>query len=359
MKKTYLALLLLAIVVIILGLIVFVLKGSGLSFLGTGGATPTLNITQAYQTVNAKLTQSVAQTPTATPSPLSTVTPLVTPTPIQSTSTATNTMTPIVDTPSARCNLAAPGIPFDVTIPDDTQMNPGQAFVKTWRLQNVGDCSWTTDYSLIFVSGEAMGAPSSVPFPSEVPSQGTVDLSVDMVAPLSPGLYQGYWKLRSSSGQDFGIGANGDAPFWVRIVVVEGPTPTLSATPSTPTVTPTPGVLYSGAVSLVPDDRLDLETGSFNSGEGEDVTLVMVAEGIHQLQTIGGALLGVYGESKPDYGACKASNPSGTFINVEAILPGTYLCYRTGSGLPGRALISSFNTGTATLSMEILTWSVP
>jgi len=357
MKRNYLALLLLVLVVVFAGLIVFILRGFGQSLFGAGDTTPTLNITQAYDTVNAKLTLAVAQTPGATPSPLYTITPLVSST--QATFTATITSTPVVDTPSPGCNLAAPGIPLDVTIPDDTQMTPGQAFTKTWRLQNVGECTWTTEYSLVFASGDAMSAPSSVLLPSETAPGGTVDVSVDMVAPLEPGLYQGYWKLMSSSGQEFGIGANGDSPFWVRIVVIEGPTPTYTEAPVTPTITPTPGVLFSGVVNLVPGDGLDLETGSINSGSGEDVIFVKVAEGTHQLQTLGNALLGVFGESEPDYGECKASNPSGKYINVEAISPGTYLCFLTGSGLPARALISNFNSGTATLSMEILTWSVP
>jgi hypothetical protein len=39
----------------------------------------------------------------------------------------------------------------------------------------------------------------------------TVEITVDMVAPLKPGTYQGNWKLRNASNVLFGIGPNGSA----------------------------------------------------------------------------------------------------------------------------------------------------
>ena len=51
----------------------------------------------------------------------------------------------------------------DVTVPDGTNFAPGTAFKKTWRLKNIGTCAWnSTDVSLIFDSGEKMGAPSFI-----------------------------------------------------------------------------------------------------------------------------------------------------------------------------------------------------
>ncbi len=31
----------------------------------------------------------------------------------------------------------------DVTYPDNTRLNAGEKFTKTWKLQNVGTCTWT------------------------------------------------------------------------------------------------------------------------------------------------------------------------------------------------------------------------
>jgi hypothetical protein len=48
-----------------------------------------------------------------------------------------------------------------------------------------------------------MAAPASVLVP-ETPLTGTVDIAVDMIAPDTPGIYKGFWQMRSPSGARFG-----------------------------------------------------------------------------------------------------------------------------------------------------------
>src|SRR5262245_3060404 len=89
----------------------------------------------------------------------------------------------------------------DVTVPDGTQYNPDTAFKKTWKLKNIGTCTWNTnDVAMIFDSGSQMGAPASVPMPSTVAPGSAVEISVDMKAPSAAGHYIGYWKFKSSQG---------------------------------------------------------------------------------------------------------------------------------------------------------------
>ncbi len=108
----------------------------------------------------------------------------------------------------------------DVTVPDGTNYAPGTAFKKTWRLKNIGSCTWNSnDVSLIFDSGERMGAPASVALPISVSPGQTVDISVDMTAPSAAGHYFGYWKFKSNSGGVFGIGYTANKSFWVEINV--------------------------------------------------------------------------------------------------------------------------------------------
>ncbi len=116
----------------------------------------------------------------------------------------------------------------DVTVPDDTFINPGATFVKTWRLKNTGVCQWDTSYTLVFTSGEKMGGPNSVPFPKVVPPGQTVDLTVTLTAPATPGTFRGYWQLKNGSGGLFGIGASHSSPFWVQIKVTS-PVQTITA----------------------------------------------------------------------------------------------------------------------------------
>ena len=118
---------------------------------------------------------------------------------------------------ASACNAAQ--FVSDVTIPDGTYITSGAAFVKTWRLKNVGTCTWDTSYALVFDSGTQMGTTTAVPMPKFVSPGQSVDLTVTLTAPSGAGTYRGYWKLRSSSGQLFGIGSSFSSAFWVEIRV--------------------------------------------------------------------------------------------------------------------------------------------
>ena len=107
----------------------------------------------------------------------------------------------------------------DVTVPDGTKYEPGATFKKTWRLKNIGTCTWTTSYSLVFDTGAQMGAPASIKFPSEVKPGETIDINVDMTAPTAAGHYIGYWKFKNASGVLFGIGYAANRSWWVEINV--------------------------------------------------------------------------------------------------------------------------------------------
>jgi hypothetical protein len=176
-------------------------------------ATPTVSeagaiFTAAAQTVQAQLTQVSQPLPTGagyTPPAGTSAPPVMTP-------------TPGGGTPSSQaCDRA--NFVKDVTIPDNSRQSPGSTFVKTWRLENAGTCTWTPDYSLIFVSGDSMSAPASVPLNTTVAPGSTVDVSVTFQAPESDGSYRSDWKLRNASNLVFGTGSDGTKSFWVQINV--------------------------------------------------------------------------------------------------------------------------------------------
>ena len=107
----------------------------------------------------------------------------------------------------------------DVTVPDGTRYDPGATFTKTWRLRNVGTCTWSTSYTMVFVSGTQMGSTASVAMPSSVPPGQNVDLSVNMTAPNAAGHYIGYWQFKNANSVQFGIGVNANKSWWVEINV--------------------------------------------------------------------------------------------------------------------------------------------
>lgn len=123
----------------------------------------------------------------------------------------------------------------DVTVPDGTSFAPGATFTKTWRLKNIGTCTWSTSYALVFSSGDKLGGPTSVNLPNSVAPGQTVDLSLTLTAPNSAGHYIGYWQFKNASGTLFGIGSTGNKAWWVEINVTGSST--------------TPGVAYDFAAN--------------------------------------------------------------------------------------------------------------
>jgi len=116
----------------------------------------------------------------------------------------------------------------DVTYPDNTRVNGGEMFTKTWQLQNVGTCTWT-GYTIAFVQGDRMGSPDSVPVP-DTGRGDPVDVSVELTAPSIDGIYRGNFELHNAENEPVLIGT--ESIFWVQIVVgEEGGTSNSSGTP--------------------------------------------------------------------------------------------------------------------------------
>jgi len=345
--------------------------------LSKGTPTPEagLDVTQAYQTVEARLTQSIALTPTQGITQAVTAFPSAT----QATPLGTSTPAPIIapanqgtPTSSLPCDIAAPGNPLDVTIVDDTQMQPGQKFTKTWRLVNAGRCTWTSDYHAVWFFGAKLGDTLSIPLSGRVGPSESVEISVDMVAPTTPETYQSNWKLSNASGALFGIGPNGDSPFWVRIVVVNASTATITPSPQAsrtptpggtateaPTPTGTPVVRVSGTAMLHPGSSIDLDNNQLDPASGADVSYQEDVNKFHWLTPLSGAVIGLYGSTEPSQKACQSATMGPAPVAVENLSPGTYLCYRTDQGLPGWLRLNTVNDADFTITVNILTWSIP
>lgn len=169
--------------------------------------------TAAAETVSAQFTQNAALTPSATSTPLASAT-------LSATNTPAVSNTPFATSTAGTSGGATGGcdaIQFvsDVTVPDGEDHAPDSAFVKTWRLRNSGTCTWGNTYSLVFVSGNAMGGAASTNLTSSVVPGSTIDISVNLTAPHELGSYTGYWALRNASSQTFGS-------FYVQIDVTTG-----------------------------------------------------------------------------------------------------------------------------------------
>ena len=207
--------------------------------------------TAAAQTAEARRNQSGSQTPTNPPLPTFDTTAIaatqaaatqlaqITPSPVVtatiSPSTPVVTSTTPTLTPPPPTGLDSGAFTGKETIPDGTDFAPGAKFTKSWQFINNGQTTWTTAYNLVFVSGDKLGGPDSVPVKIEVQAGRVVDITVDLTAPEKTGTYKGNWRLRNAAGQVFGD------IVYVQIDVVEGggasPTGTTTASGKVKSVT--------------------------------------------------------------------------------------------------------------------------
>jgi hypothetical protein len=327
--------------------------------------TPTMGVNEIYATVSANLTAEVLATATRPTSQTSQVVTLTSTPSARSTGTKAlvlstlSSLSPLAPRPSGTalpCDQATAGHPIDITIPDDTQVKPGESFSKTWRLVNSGTCTWTNAYAVVWFSGEDIGVTREQYFIDQVNPGNSVDVTVDMVAPAEAGIYQSNWKLRNLQGNLFGIGPNGGSPFWAKIEVVEESTPTPTSPPSE---TPTPEVLVGGVVSMELNDGLDLDTGELNTGSNDDIKFALLSVNQPQLQPINGAKLALIGVQEPSEAICKTSALSEAAVNLAEMKEGSYLCYYTGQGLQGSLRLTLTSLAENILTLEYLTWATP
>ncbi len=194
-----------------------------------GASTPVPTATQSVGEIQtaAVLTFSVGLTQTALFAPVTTETPAPSPTNTFLPASPINTLAATSAGNSAvnSCNKLV--YISDVTIPDNTVVTPGQAFTKTWRVQNTGSCPWTTSYKFALIGGDAMSG-QTLTLPQIVNPNTQYEISIPLTAPTDKtGTLTGTWRMSDASGVYFG-----DALTVVVVIGSASATPTMTFTPS-------------------------------------------------------------------------------------------------------------------------------
>ncbi|MBN2046137.1 MAG: hypothetical protein JW757_14030 [Anaerolineales bacterium] len=288
-------------------------------------------LTLAVQTVHAQMTllAETAAAPTYTPPPQATIT-------LAPTDAPDPTDAPEEDI----CDAA--GFVDDVTIPDGTELLPGESFTKTWRISNQGNCTWNQNYEVVFDEGAAMGAAASTPISkADVPPGAEVDISVEMVAPLEEGSYRGVWQLRNDQDVIFTIGG-----FWVEIKVIE------------------PEIFSSKtSFKIEQSEEADLDEGASPPVKDADFQFFVASPNDKRIQPLNGAEFLLMGEERVEYGQCNEAELESDPIQVDADLVGQWVCYRTSEGRLGRFEVASLLpediTQIQTLTLEYVTFREP
>lgn len=202
-----------------------------------GGGTPTedpsLVYTQIWKTVEVAQTMtalassptpSVTISPANSPTQQATNTPLITNTPLPGIPSATPFT---ISTPTGPQSSACDNANFvsDVTIPDGVEVPAGSIVVKTWRFKNLGPCTWTTGYHLVFsrvsdtLKNSGATPPPPVPFPNQVLPGEEMEISITFTAPTKPESYQIIFVLQNEKGYSIPLINMKTYEFWVSFVV--------------------------------------------------------------------------------------------------------------------------------------------
>ena len=158
----------------------------------------------------AVFTPIVTIAPTNTPQPEVTATETTSTAPVAQVTNAEGTVVAVCD------KYAWDPDTVEVNIPVNPPMSPGQDFLKTWKIKNVGACTWGEGYEMVFSYGEEMdGVPQ--PLGAAIAPGQEVDVSVQFTAPDLPGSYFSVWTLQNAKGIPFQ--GNDNKALYVQILV--------------------------------------------------------------------------------------------------------------------------------------------
>lgn len=170
--------------------------------------------TSAAGTVVSQFTLTAAAF-TPTPSAPTATATVATPATPQGTSTATSQ--PVAQVTNAQGTTVAlcDSMEFvaDVNVPDDTNMAPGQDFLKTWRVKNTGSCPWGEGYELVYAGYADEMDGQAQPLTEVVQPGQEVEISVQFTAPSEIGEYLSAWQMQNPAGVTF------EDIIFVRIIV--------------------------------------------------------------------------------------------------------------------------------------------
>lgn len=120
------------------------------------------------------------------------------------------------DLPSDLQNLPSMRLVCDVTVGDGESIEPNSTFIKTWKIINNGTNQWPPGCNLKYVNGAHLSSKQDTLILDQLRPNEEADISIELVAPSEPGLYQTQFRLFTLTGTPFGD------PIWNVINVAEG-----------------------------------------------------------------------------------------------------------------------------------------
>ena len=176
--------------------------------------------------------------------------------------------------PPANPNVCYDGLEYvaDITIPDNSVMNPGQDFDKIWRVRNTGTCIWDDSYRLVFVQGDQMNGSTQRVRGTVRPGE-TYDIGIDQNAPNQPGKYHGVWQMVNGARIPFGT------RIWIKIRV-PGVEPAPTAVPQPTAIPPVPQQPIEPIPPAITVDYFNSSASSVSQGDVVTISWSFSGQGL-------------------------------------------------------------------------------
>jgi len=90
------------------------------------------------------------------------------------------------------------------TIPSGSRLHPGERFVKTWQIKNIGTCDWNREFKITYVGGYDFQGADTTRIREKVTAGSTVEVSMSIDAPNDLTSYSSSWQIATDEGVLFG-----------------------------------------------------------------------------------------------------------------------------------------------------------
>ncbi len=204
---------------LLLGLSVAILA---LSACGPRVSTPSPDQMKTYvaETIAAQLTRTEiarpSETPTATLAPSPTLSPPTATVSIPTAAVGLPTTTvagPATATPPPPQTGVDAGVWTYSNPADGANIQAGGKFTVVVTLMNTGTTTWNTSYYIMHTGGPAMGAPTEITMPYDVPPNMSVQIEIEFTAPTETGAVKSDWMIVNPSDVGFAV-------FWFEYTIV-------------------------------------------------------------------------------------------------------------------------------------------
>mmetsp|Transcript_48150 Transcript_48150/g.35343 ORF Transcript_48150/g.35343 Transcript_48150/m.35343 type:complete len:620 (+) Transcript_48150:69-1928(+) len=174
-------------------------------------------------------------------------------------STSSAAATPIVASPPVPpAPLQKPALRFikDVTYPDGSVVQPGDEFVKVWRVRNDGPTAWPEGVILVAAGGDSMLFGESQEKLPALAAGEEGEISLELTAPSKSGLFTAYFRAQTKDKQFFGH------RLWSTVMVAEPPVATSASPESSSVVSAVAAPSPMSALVMSEEDWVDAQQTS-------------------------------------------------------------------------------------------------